>query len=378
MSGAPLRLGFACNWDPRPERTWSYTPWHLRAALRGRVDVVDVGLRLPGAARLVLKAGFIRRRRGQWVTNWKHSRVNDVICQRLIDRGVAGAGCDAVLEIQDLAVPKAPFFVLQDLTYDILLRLASEGDGSVPHFPGLTADAIRRRRDRQLRVYEKAAGVIVMSAWAARTLSEWSGVPAEKVHVVYPGRTVTGAPPHAVNPRPAPRRRLLLVGKDFHTKGGDVVVGALERLRRSGGAEVTLTVAGPTSWPVAGAVPPGVTFLGRVPTATVTELYRTHDLLVMPSRVEGFGIVFVEALAHGLPCVGRNAFAMPELIRPGRNGALVGGDDPDELAAAIAGTLADDGIYATCASEAAEVGRRFTWERSAQRVVEVVEATLGR
>lgn len=377
MSGT-LRLGFACHWDPNAESTWSYTPWNLRNALRERADVVDVGLRLPTPARAVMKALYTRRDRGRWVTTWKHSRVNDVVCQRLIARGVAGAHCDAVLEIQDLAIPPAPFFVLQDLTYDILLRLAGERDGSVPHFPGLRPDAIRRRRDRQLEVYDRAAGILIMSRWAASTLTEWSGVAASKVHVVYPGRTAAGPPAGGPEKHERPRRRLLLVGKDFHTKGGDVVVAALDRLRRSTHPEVTLTVAGPAAWPLPGPVPAGVTFLGRVPAAAVTELYRSHHLLVMPSRVEGFGIVFVEALAHGLPCVGRNAFAMPEIITPGRNGALVDDDDPEALAGAIAGVLEDDDLYERCARDAGAVAERFTWARSAGQVLAAIDGTLGR
>ena len=100
------------------------------------------------------------------------------------------------------------------------------------------------------------------------------------------------------------------------------------------------------------------------------RLYDTHDLFVMPSRLEGFGIVFAEALSRGL-AVRRdaNAFAMPEMIEPGRNGALVDSLDPVELASVVADTLADDDLYRECWARRKAVADHFTWERMAGDVL---------
>ena len=68
----------------------------------------------------------------------------------------------------------------------------------------------------------------------------------------------------------------------------------------------------------------------------------------MPSRYEPFGVVFTEALARGLPCIARDAYAMPEIVTPGVSGALVTSDDEHELAAAIAAALVDDALYEAC------------------------------
>ena len=375
-----MRLGFACVWDPDAPRTWSHTPWNLRAALRalaGGPEVVDVGVSLARPARRALQLAHLRRHGGRLVSPWKHSAAFNALAQAVIDARARRAGCDAVLEIQDLATPGVPFFVYSDLSYDVLLGAWARDQGSVPHFPMLDHERALRRRERQLGVYERAAGVLAMSRWFARSLVEDSGLPAAKVHVVHPGVSAAG-PAGPPPPRPAPRRRLLLVGRDFHTKGGDLVVAALARLRREHDPAITLTVAGPDAWPLPGGVPDGVSFLGRLPAARVAALYDEHDLLVMPSRLEGFGIVFAEALARGLPCVGRAAFAMPELITPGRNGALVGGDDPGELAEAVAATLADDGVYAAALAGREEVAAHFSWERAAADVLAAVFAGAAR
>ena len=372
-----LKLGFACAWDPDPRMTWSGTPWNLRQALRSRTHVVDLGISLPALPRSALKILHARRRNGQLVSAWKHSALWSAICQSAIRGKVRRAGPDAVLEIQDLAVVDVPFFIYQDASYDVLLHVWDQSAGQVSHFPMLDLEAVRRRRERQHGVYERAAGLLAMSAWFARTLVEWTGMPPARVHVVHPGASALAlSPGHAAPRRDPPRRRLLLIGKDFRTKGGDVVVRALAALRREYDPSVTLTVAGPLAWPLPGTVPEGVRFLGRVPTGEVVHLYDTHDLFVMPSRFEGFGIAFVEALARGLPCIGRDAFAMPELISPGHNGDLVKGDDPDQLAAAIVRVLRDDEIYRRCDEEALRVSAYFSWERAATDALAAIQGTL--
>ena len=75
------------------------------------------------------------------------------------------------------------------------------------------------------------------------------------------------------------------------------------------------TVAGieDKEWPLPGPVPDGVNLLGALSPGQVARLYDEHDLFVMPPRQESFGVVFTEALSRGLPCVARNAYAMPEI-----------------------------------------------------------------
>ena len=133
-----------------------------------------------------------------------------------------------------------------------------------------------------------------------------------------------------------------------------------------------MTVAGPTRWPLPGGPPEGIDFIGHVSREAVVGLMDYHDLLVMPSRMEGFGIVFLEALARGLPCIGRDAFAMPEIIEDGVTGALIGTDDPHELADAIHSVLIDDSIYQTVLSQADDASRRYSWDNTARAILEII------
>jgi len=374
-----MRLGFACSWEAQPELTWSHTPWNLRAALNERVAVEDVGVQYPTLVRASLKVLSAKRIDGRWSSMWRHSRAARAYEERTIRRAVSGARLDALLQIQDLArVDDLPYLLYQDLSYDVLLERALQ-PGGMSHFPGLTIDAVRRLRDRQHDVYAGAAGLLTMSRWFADHLVTVSDVPAEKVHVVHPGASALASahPEHAATAHlrrmSGPRRRLLFVGKDFATKAGEAVVGALRLLRRDFDPEITLTIVGPATWPMAGPVPDGVDFRGRLPVAELSAVYDEHDLFVLPSRFEGFGIVFVEALARGLPVIGRQAFAMPEIITPGLNGDLVpeGKDDSDDLAKRVSVLLADDAVYERVGASAADVARHFSWNRAADDVVEI-------
>jgi len=77
---------------------------------------------------------------------------------------------------------------------------------------------------------------------------------------------------------------------------------------------------------------PLVSFLGRVSDARLDQLYREADVFALPSEGEGFGLVFVEAMAHGLPCVCVRAGAAPEVVLDGETGLVARPRDVADVA----------------------------------------------
>ncbi len=370
---APGTLGFACRWDRRPVGTWSGTPWNLRTALREQIAVEDIAVGPPTAARAALKAAYLRRTQGEWKSLWRHSPASNLLVERALRRNAAHSAADVVVQIQDLGSTPQPFMVVQDLSYQLLLDKAR--DGTIPHFRTLGLRRVHQLHERQLEFYARATHLLPMSSWLAEDMVS-SGVPRHKITVVNPGVNVS-VDPSAPVPlrRRSPIRRLLLVGRDFDTKAGDVVVEAFGELREHLGPSIELTVIGPPRWPLPGPVPAGVDFRGPVTTQQVAAALDSHDLFVMPSRFEGFGIAFVEALVRGLPCIGRRACAMPEIIDESSGGRLVDSDDSHELAELVIRTLDDDALFEACSAAAPARRAHYSWHRAAAQVVEA--AALG-
>jgi phosphatidylinositol alpha-1,6-mannosyltransferase len=102
-----------------------------------------------------------------------------------------------------------------------------------------------------------------------------------------------------------------------------------------------------------------VRFLGRVSDVELGDLYRRASIFAMPSRQEGFGLVYAEAMWHGLPCIGSTADAAGQVIDEGKTGLLVPYGNAGVSAEVVAGLLADPAR----ARAMGEAGRRRARER---------------
>ncbi len=371
MSQGVRRIGYACAWSRPPEATWSYIPWNLRAALQRRVPLVD----LPAENSRALAAAFYYGHR--WThrrhdDGWQALRAHEVLTARRVRRAAARTAPDAVLQIGDLARLDRPYFVYQDMNR-LLLREWFDRIG--PQHLGYAEAALEvlpRRVAVQNARLGAAAGVFAMSAWQAAPLVAAGVVPPGRSHVVYAG--ISARSTADARPQTDAGRRLLFVGGDFRRKGGDIAVDALALVRDQLGADVTLTVIGPVEWPLPGDPPPGVDFRGRQTPDQAGAALLEHDVFLMPTRFEAFGVAFAEALAAGLPCVGPDAFAVPEIV--GSSGVLVAEWTAEAYAAAVVRALADDGLRERVRLEADAVADRFSWDAVAGRMLAAMEAEL--
>src|SRR5205823_1412755 len=114
-----------------------------------------------------------------------------------------------------------------------------------------------------------------------------------------------------------------------------------------------------------------VVFAGRISEEEKPEHYRLADAHVMPSAGGGFGIVFLEALACGIPVVGSKIDGSRDALLDGRLGILVNPADPAELRAAILQTLAQKGGGAKDRRSGVEY---FSTDRFRQRVFDIIAA----
>lgn len=373
-------LGFACLWDREPERTWSSTPWALRDALSHRLPLVDLGAEPGVVTRSLLRSTSARRTELGWKTLWRSSGLTDRVVERMLRREVARQRPSVALQVLDLAELPVPYFLLRDTSWAQIRQLHDDGLGfDVLGHPGFTRERLDRRAARERRIIDAAAGVIATSEWMRQGLVA-EGVDPARVHVVDLGATSVQPLDDRLRAAMArrvagDRNRLLFVGRDFVRKAGDLVVQAFVELRARR-PDLTLTIVGPEAWPLPGPVPDGIDFRGSLGYDEVSGLYASHDLFVMPSRFEAFGIVFVEAQSVGMPCVARDRCAMPELVVEGTSGTLLRQDDPSELADRIEAALADDELYRRCVANVDQVRQRFSWAVAAERIEGVLAPYL--
>lgn len=142
--------------------------------------------------------------------------------------------------------------------------------------------------------------------------------------------------------------------------------------------------AGPDEDRVTGAIAASgvegaVRMAGFAPWREVSDAMLAARALVFPTTREGFGLVVLEAAAHGLPAVlvagGDNAAV--ELIEPGENGVVLESAEPERLAAAVLELAADEAVHARTRRWFDAASRRYSVDNAARELRALHEALLG-
>jgi glycosyltransferase involved in cell wall biosynthesis len=108
-----------------------------------------------------------------------------------------------------------------------------------------------------------------------------------------------------------------------------------------------------------------VQLLGSLPDEQIARTYRLADIFCLPSVQEGFGIVFLEAMASGLPIVAARAAAVPEVVPQNRAGLLFPAGDVEALAATLIELLRNPEQRAAYGAFGQQHVEQFDWERVA-------------
>jgi glycosyltransferase involved in cell wall biosynthesis len=279
---------------------------------------------------------------------------------------------------------EAEAVVVDGLALGVLPELADISPGryvALVHHPlalesGLTQAQAARLRISEARALSGAAHVISTSMATARQLAADYGVAAARLSVVRPG---TDPAPFATGSGGVPA--LLSVGSLVPRKGHDVLIDALGGLHE---LDFHLTIVGDAGRDVTTAtalaeqvarlgLAERVTLAGAVAAPTLERLYAGADLFVLASRHEGYGMAYAEAIAHGLPVVGTNAGAIPEVV--GDAGVLVPPDDPAALAAALRPLITNaDARAGLAARSRAAAARLPRWEEAARALADILDS----
>jgi glycosyltransferase involved in cell wall biosynthesis len=286
------------------------------------------------------------------------------------------------------AVAKGIPIVIDGLAFGAIPELAAELHPDHPlialvHHPlalesGLSAAEAESFFQRERAALAYSDNVIVTSPATARLLSADYGVDSADITVAVPGSEPKAPAPGSHDGTLA----LLAVGAVVRRKGYDVLVAALAGLQD---LSWRLTIAGDLTRDPATArelnadirrrgLGERIALAGAVPDRRLDELYEGADIFVLPSRHEGYGMAFSEAIARGLPVVGTTAGAIPETV-PADAGLLVPPEDSDALARALRHLIEQPGERRRLAAGArAAAGLLPSWRQSAELFGHAIEA----
>ncbi len=368
-------INFIYDWEKEgtnKKYCWSGTPYGIYQSLS---DIIKVNEYVVSYS--ILQSGMIFLQR---IFN-RFTHTNDFY---ILKTKLGQKNIDSKMKL-NMSVPNLMFleynskvisdtYIFQDLSVDFVFRFTSQNPemrkyiGCIPE--GTTDSKIRERVYMTKSFYQNCKGIFTMSEWLKNDLIKNTGILQDKIHCVGGGCNIDITKIHNINKN---GKRFLFVGKNFYCKNGPLVVDAFSKLYHIY-PDIELYIVGPQNIPPEIISKPGIYFIGRVSYNELVKYYNLCDYFVMPSKFEPYGLVFGEALIFGLPCIGKNIFAMPEFISQGVNGYLIDSDKVDELYIVMKKLLLEgEKIKMYVAENRKNYRERYSWKNVAKRMVQVFE-----
>ena len=354
------RMYYICQWGNDRKKAWSGTYLSLFESLEDKFELIDLPIKQSLAT--IIRNALVRR---GWLVKYDFSYS-----------ALKKKGTKTIKSIQDTrfcTFQYAELPIRNDAHNYMCAQYIEEVLLKDPmmkkHYfrKNLDLKALRKRCDSQNAFFKECAGIFTMSEWLAKYIVERLGVESGRVHCVRAGVDI-----NTKGLKPDRRgNKILFVGKDFDAKGGYLVVEAFKILREKYKKDAELYIIGPSSNPLKKNVP-GISYKGFLSGGQIVTYYSICDVFCMPSYVDAFGKVFVEALCCGLPCIGRNALSMNEIIQNGENGYLIDRDDPEVLAERMYDLLQNEKIKNYVEVHRLEWQKQYSWDNVASQIAEII------
>lgn len=354
-------------WSDDREHTWSGTNWGLYKALSKKTSVVDVNI---GAVKPSL---YERVRRKIKAPLPPDIGLRQIHRQQLWLNGKKLAG--NVLQYAEIVgdTEVANTYIYQDLSVDYVSYMSKNLPEVFAHsnYQDIPLRYIEERKEKQNDYYlNHCSGIFTMGQWLKSDLVNRTGINPEIVHAVGGGINLDAG---LIGDSHKERRRVLFVGRDFERKGGPVTIDAF-RLLLNHLPDAELYVAGPSQDPLEGKELQGYHFMGECSHEELSRLFNLCDIFCMPSLFEAYGLVFIEALCYGLPCIGRNRYEMPYFIEDGVTGKLLVNNDAEELCNCMMTLLKEESYFENVKSRRQFYLKEYSWDTVADRILSIIQS----
>ena len=263
----------------------------------------------------------------------------------------------------DASVPEIPHFVYTDHTCLANLQHPGFNSRDLPSQTWL---------EYEKNVYQNATLNFTMSSNVSRSMIEDYSCNPEKIACVYCGANVQAKKDETFNDQRFSDKNILFVGVDWRRKGGPVLVEAFKKVLETY-PDATLTIVG--CEPKLNV--PNCNVVGRVPIEDVRQYFQQASIFCLPTKLEPFGIVFLEAMAYKLPIIGSDIGAIPELVIEGKNGYRVEPNNPQQLSQKIIELIGSPEKCKIFGEYGHELfWNRYTWEKTGIRIRKNIEQFL--
>lgn len=230
--------------------------------------------------------------------------------------------------------------------------------------------------ERELREYEMADAVSVLSSYAARTFID-RGIPEEKLIINPLGVDTEHFRPSSPKPENA-LPRILFVGSIGLRKGTPHLLQAFSRLNTKAELHLIGPIEANFASDLKGLPLDNVLIPGPASGEALAGHYANADIFCLPSLEEGFGMVALEAMACGLPVVLSDVTGAADVITPDQDGLVVPTGDEKTLAEALESLVDDaDKRRAMGARAREKVAADYKWDDYVERALKAYEKILG-
>ena len=166
--------------------------------------------------------------------------------------------------------------------------------------------------------------------------------------------------------------RVVFVGQLVQRKGLEYLLKAWKKLQLPD-AELVLAGRGRVDEELLAAFQSDFVYLGNVSQERLQALYDSSDLFCMPSLVEGFGLVYLEALSRGVPVIATPNTGAADILRDGEEGFIVPIQDVDALAEKIEWAYRHRENLAEMGVAARKLAEQYSWSRFRAGILQVIK-----
>jgi glycosyltransferase involved in cell wall biosynthesis len=379
-SGAErLKIAYITATDARDKHSWSGTDYYIWNTLQKNVG--DISLMQPPAPLfliLLLKmvhgiSLYVFKKR----FDWRHSTLLAKAYAKRIRKMLGSASFDLIV-----APASDTLIAYLDTTIPIVYINDRTIAGALDYHKMLS-NLWEFSKKQSIRTdkaaIEKCTFVTYPSEWAAQSAITQYRTAKEKVKVIHFGANIDEVPDRSIALQRKKENvcKLLFIGVNWKDKGGAIAYECLLELLKAG-IDTQLTVVG--------CIPPDefkhpqltvIPFLNKnnkQEFEQLKSLWIHSTFLILPTRIDAFGIVFCEAAAYGLPSIGTDTGGVGGALHNGKNGYLLPFSDGGKAyAERIAAVFTDETAYLSLVKNSRnEFEKELNWDHWAQQIKEAL------